>query len=78
MQDSTGLAFLSIASTKMRKVFKTVSVTLAIMAVVYGMFLKYIDKTPEILVEPLIIPVIVASTDSVNVEQLEFSTEEPN
>jgi hypothetical protein len=78
MQDSTGLAFLSIVSTKMRKVFKTVSVTLAIMAVVYGMFLKYIDKTPEILVEPIVLPIIVASSDSLNIEQIEYSTEEPN
>jgi len=64
----------------MRKVFKTVSVTLAIMAVVYGMFLKYGDNPPVILTEPAVLPIIVARSDSLNVEheQFEFATEEPN
>jgi hypothetical protein len=61
----------------MRKVFKTVSVTLAIMAVVYGMFLKYVDKTPEINIEPVVLPIIVAVADSVYDEEFEVATEEP-
>lgn len=47
------------------------------MAVVYGMFLKYIDKAPEIIIEPVLLPIIVAVADTAYVEQFEVATEEP-
>jgi len=47
------------------------------MAVVYGMFLKYVDKTPEINIEPVVLPIIVAVADSVYDEEFEVATEEP-
>ena len=47
------------------------------MAVVYGMFLKYVDKAPETNVQPVVLPIIVSVADTAYVEQFEVATEEP-
>jgi len=62
----------------MRKVFKTISVTLAIMAVVYGMSLKYAGKTPQMAIETIVLPIIVTNIDSVTLGQDELYFEEPD
>lgn len=63
----------------MRNIFKSFSVSLAVLAVVYGLFLKYEDKKAEVSILPVVeLPTVVEiEDDSVYFDEFDYSTEDP-
>ncbi len=63
----------------MRNIFKSFSVSLAFLAVAYGLFLKYEDKTPEASIVPVTeFPTLVEmEDDSTYFDEFDYSTEDP-